>query len=276
MDFGLFGIGLPQILLIMLVALIVFGPDRLPVMARQVGRWVNDLRRMTQEARGEIQSLTKEIDIRDDLNSVKQDLLDIKNDLTLTGQGLVKDFDDIKQDIKKEVTLVDEQGNLMGQQREQYTYEVKDISESGDGSALAVEETVKRETIIQEAVENTPGAGSEVVVASSPDEVAAQVTTHLNGDSAEAVTLTPSHTNGTAYATVDANTWTSHNATTTSYSLNGNTPEDWKHELEALDERVETSRREIYARLDALEERFLARVEQLEQSLSNQYERASQ
>ena len=50
-----FGIGPLEILLIGAVALIVFGPDRLPEMARQVGKAIGDLRRTTNELTGEFQ-----------------------------------------------------------------------------------------------------------------------------------------------------------------------------------------------------------------------------
>ncbi len=159
MDFSLFGIGFPQIMLIFVIALIVFGPDRLPGMARQAGRYINQLRRLTQDARSEIQNLTKDLDIRDDLNSVKNDLLNIKNDLTATAGGLSKDFENIRKDI----SLRDDAGNTMGAQREQYTYQVTDIPAADGSEGVRIEETITRETIIQDALENTPTTATEVL-----------------------------------------------------------------------------------------------------------------
>lgn len=166
MDFSLFGIGFPQIMLILVIALIVFGPERLPGMARQAGRYVNELRRMTQDARGEIQNLTKELDIREDLNSVKADLLNIKNDLTATASGISKDFEN----IRKEVTLRDTDGNTMGAQLEQYTYSVTDTQAADGSEGVRIEENIQRETIIQDAIENTPATATEVLTSSSSGE----------------------------------------------------------------------------------------------------------
>lgn len=44
-----------EILVCAVVALIVFGPEKLPDMARNAGRFLNDLRRMSNEMRSEVQ-----------------------------------------------------------------------------------------------------------------------------------------------------------------------------------------------------------------------------
>jgi sec-independent protein translocase protein TatB len=49
-----FGIGLPELAVIIVVAVVVFGPDRLPEFARQAGRLVRQLRSFTQSARDDI------------------------------------------------------------------------------------------------------------------------------------------------------------------------------------------------------------------------------
>lgn len=52
----MFGIGLPELMVIIVVAVIVFGPDRLPDFARQAGRLVRQVRVFTQSARDDIRS----------------------------------------------------------------------------------------------------------------------------------------------------------------------------------------------------------------------------
>jgi Tat protein translocase TatB subunit len=47
-------IGFGEILVIAVVGLLVFGPDRLPEMARQAGGWLRDLRTMVASARSEM------------------------------------------------------------------------------------------------------------------------------------------------------------------------------------------------------------------------------
>ena len=52
----MFGIGLPELMVIIVVAVVVFGPDRLPEFARQAGRLVRQVRTFTQSARDDIRS----------------------------------------------------------------------------------------------------------------------------------------------------------------------------------------------------------------------------
>jgi sec-independent protein translocase protein TatB len=50
-----FDLDLPKLLFLGVVALIVFGPERLPGMAAQAGRALRDLRRMADGAKSELQ-----------------------------------------------------------------------------------------------------------------------------------------------------------------------------------------------------------------------------
>ncbi len=50
----MFGVGLPELAVIALVAVIVFGPDRLPEFARQAGRLVRQLRNLATSAQSQL------------------------------------------------------------------------------------------------------------------------------------------------------------------------------------------------------------------------------
>ena len=52
----MFGVGLPELVVIIVVAIIVFGPDRLPEFARQAGRMVRQVRQFTQAARDDLRN----------------------------------------------------------------------------------------------------------------------------------------------------------------------------------------------------------------------------
>jgi len=51
-----FNLGAPEIMVIMLLALIVLGPDKLPEAARSIGRFTAEVRRMSNGFRSEMKS----------------------------------------------------------------------------------------------------------------------------------------------------------------------------------------------------------------------------
>jgi Tat protein translocase TatB subunit len=51
----MFGIGAQELILLMVMALIIFGPQRLPEIAAQVGKAIRDFRRMSDDLTGEFQ-----------------------------------------------------------------------------------------------------------------------------------------------------------------------------------------------------------------------------
>jgi sec-independent protein translocase protein TatB len=48
--------------IVLVVALVIFGPSRLPELAGQVGRWVRDFRRMSSDLTGEFEKTFAEVD----------------------------------------------------------------------------------------------------------------------------------------------------------------------------------------------------------------------
>ncbi len=58
----LFGIGYQEMFIVLVAALVIFGPSRLPELAGQVGRWVRDFRRMSSDLTGEFEKTFAEVD----------------------------------------------------------------------------------------------------------------------------------------------------------------------------------------------------------------------
>lgn len=50
----MFGLGLPELLIIGLVAFVIFGPERLPTLARDAGRMLRQLKAMADNASSEL------------------------------------------------------------------------------------------------------------------------------------------------------------------------------------------------------------------------------
>jgi Tat protein translocase TatB subunit len=53
-------LGTGEVLVILVVALVVLGPDKLPGAARQVGRWLGELRRLSSGFQAELRDALQE------------------------------------------------------------------------------------------------------------------------------------------------------------------------------------------------------------------------
>ena len=70
----MFGIGMPEMILILAIALIVIGPKKLPDLAKSLGRAMNEFKKATRE-------IKQSIDVDGDLKDVKQSFDDLNTDL---------------------------------------------------------------------------------------------------------------------------------------------------------------------------------------------------
>ena len=65
----MFGIGLPELIIIMIIALIVIGPSKLPDLARALGKGMAEFKKATQE-------IKDSLELDEDLQEIKTDLVD--------------------------------------------------------------------------------------------------------------------------------------------------------------------------------------------------------
>lgn len=70
----MFGIGMPEMILILAIALIVIGPKKLPDLAKSLGRAMNEFKKATRE-------IKESMDMDGDLKDVKKSLDDLNADV---------------------------------------------------------------------------------------------------------------------------------------------------------------------------------------------------
>jgi len=85
----MFGIGLPELIIIMVIALIVIGPSKLPDLARALGKGMAEFRKATQE-------IKESLDMDEDIQEVKRDLVD-----SVSGLDGELDLDDVEAEEEK-------------------------------------------------------------------------------------------------------------------------------------------------------------------------------
>lgn len=97
-----FGMGPFEILVILVVALLVFGPDKLPQVARQVGGLVRDFRRFTSNLTAEFEAVSQEF------SSEFSELRAATQELQAELRGVQQDLRGVQGDLQRELTGVDE------------------------------------------------------------------------------------------------------------------------------------------------------------------------
>lgn len=96
------GIGGLEYLVIAAVALIVVGPERLPVMLRQLGKWVAKMRGMANEFRASFDEMARQ----SELDDLRKEVEALRQGQGAVGQGMVRlgaEADAAFKDIKSEL-----------------------------------------------------------------------------------------------------------------------------------------------------------------------------
>jgi len=91
----MFGIGLPELIIIMVIALIVIGPSKLPDLAKALGKGMAEFRKATQE-------IKDSLDLDEDIQEAKKDLVD-----SISGLDEPIDLPEFQEQEEKEVKYKD-------------------------------------------------------------------------------------------------------------------------------------------------------------------------
>ena len=77
----MFGIGLPEMIIIAAVALVFIGPDKLPGVLRSIGKGLVELKRATSDVRSTVQDEMHKIEEEIELKDVRKSAEDFSNEL---------------------------------------------------------------------------------------------------------------------------------------------------------------------------------------------------
>ena len=71
---NIFGVGLPEVTVILILALLIFGPKKLPELGKQLGKTLKSLKKASNEFQNEIEQVINEPEKKDLLNSPDNNL----------------------------------------------------------------------------------------------------------------------------------------------------------------------------------------------------------
>ena len=89
----MFDFGFWELAIIMVVALLVVGPERLPVLAGQAGKWIGKAKRIINSIRTDIESEIKAAELKDILEKQQSEIGELKEIIKETQNEIENEFD---------------------------------------------------------------------------------------------------------------------------------------------------------------------------------------
>ncbi len=89
----MFDFGFWELAIVMVVALLVVGPERLPVLAGQAGRWLGKAKRIINSLRSDIESEIKAAELKEILDKQQNEIGALKEIIKDTKNEIEHEFD---------------------------------------------------------------------------------------------------------------------------------------------------------------------------------------
>lgn len=102
------GIGFPELILIFIIALMIFGPRRLPEMAARAGKFIRDLRNMSQGFMTEWQREITAAARLEELQEARQELEKTRQELQQARLNVASEVSTARKDVKSGISSLQE------------------------------------------------------------------------------------------------------------------------------------------------------------------------
>ncbi len=122
-------IGFPELMIILIIALLVFGPKKLPEVGRSIGKAMREFRKTSDEIKGRIEDEIQ----ADEFRNIKKDFDDVKN----TRFDIDSDKDKNQKDKPKEDPYTDQDSKQSGETEQEVTTDSGKQKASGSSSESA-------------------------------------------------------------------------------------------------------------------------------------------
>ena len=124
----MFGIGIPELMIIMVIALVVIGPSKLPELARALGKGMAEFRKATQE-------IKDSLDLDEDIKEIKDELVD-----SISGLDKALEVEDEVESEEKDTAKSEEEEPAPSEDIDTATSEDIDTATSEDKGPVPSEE----------------------------------------------------------------------------------------------------------------------------------------
>lgn len=139
----MFGISSTELLVILVIALVVIGPEKLPEVIRTVGRFVGKIQHFTRNVKGDLEKEFELKELKESLNELKNsaELKQLKEELAAVKEETVSSFKGVEGQFKSEVKSLESA----------LTFE-NEAEKPLDSKTKTVEQSIERESEDPEAL----------------------------------------------------------------------------------------------------------------------------
>ena len=167
----MFDIGFSELLLVLIVGLVVLGPQRLPIAIRTVMGWVRTIRGLAANVQNELAQELKLQELKDSIKKAEElNLSSLSPELSKTVAELKQSADKMQQDLnttKGEITKLTDEQVAEIQAKIETESKLKDVEQAVEN----VQENAK----VQNAEENPPLTTEEKTVTTAEDAEQAEL-----------------------------------------------------------------------------------------------------